>query len=579
MTMQSIPLSAIEPSGANPRRKFDRKSIEGLAASIRTDGLLQNLVVAPVEGKRSRFRIIGGERRYRAMKLLEQRGELPEDFSVPVEVRKDLSKDQSLRIATVENLQRCNLSPLEETAALTRLVHRRVTLEDVAAQTGLSATTIKRRLALNNLCKDAKAALASGAISLSQAEALTLGNEEAQRNIVERIAEGHEFNADDIKSVFLDDQPTLAMAIFPFEHYQGSVTTDLFAEDETSYFDDAEQFMRLQRDAAALLAAHHEQSGAVVELREDYRLPEWQYRKAKKREKAHVVINIAPSGRVDVLERVIPHSMDKATAKATADNPAAPSKPKAFYATPLCRYMAHRKSVAIQTLLLSNPRKAKEVALVDRLGRLRRHACIAALSEGERETLAMLEEQARLVASWLGLEASEDAHVWDAFDWIDDCAVYEAVSALTDEQLEAAHTLLTALSFGQFNCDRLDSSDSLFNRVARDLGADMRDHWRPSRAFLEKRSREQLLAIAQECGFAELHGTGRIRTYKKSELVCGIERFFESAHAAAEPSPVQQKAWAWLPEAMLFPAVDPSAPEIAADDEDEGEDDEFAQAA
>ena len=87
---------------------------------------------------------------------MEQRGELPEDFTVAVEVRDDLSKDQTLRIATVENLQRQNMTPLEEAGALTKLVHKGVTLDDVVAQTGLSATTIKRRLALNGAVQGGK---------------------------------------------------------------------------------------------------------------------------------------------------------------------------------------------------------------------------------------------------------------------------------------------------------------------------------------------------------------------------------------------------------------------------------------
>ncbi|MCZ7641497.1 MAG: ParB/RepB/Spo0J family partition protein [Pseudorhodoplanes sp.] len=284
MNMQSVLLSALEASGANPRRKFDRKAIEGLAASIRTDGLLHNLVVKPVRGKRNRFEIVAGEMRFKAMKLLEDRGELPEDFEVKVEVRDDLSKDDALRIATVENLQRQNMTPLEETAALTKLVHKGVTLDDVVAQTGLSASTIKRRLALNNLCKDAKQALSKGQISLAQAEALTLGNDEAQLRLLEQLPD-HDYSADDIRGHLLDDRPTVALAIFPAEKYTGTITTDLFAADETSYFDDGEQFFRLQREAVEELRQHHEATAAWVKVTEEYRLPEWQYRKAKKRQK------------------------------------------------------------------------------------------------------------------------------------------------------------------------------------------------------------------------------------------------------------------------------------------------------
>src|SRR5690606_18771913 len=69
MSMQTVSLSQLVPSKANPRKAFDAKSLEGLAASIRTDGVLQNLVVKPVNGKGKRYAIITGERRYRALKL------------------------------------------------------------------------------------------------------------------------------------------------------------------------------------------------------------------------------------------------------------------------------------------------------------------------------------------------------------------------------------------------------------------------------------------------------------------------------------------------------------------------------
>jgi ParB family chromosome partitioning protein len=145
MTMQTVSLSSLEPGRGNPRKATDRRSLEGLAASIRNDGLLQNLVVSPVKGKGQNYRIVSSERRFRALKLLQERGDLDEDFAVPVEIRVSLSKDDSLRIATVENLQRQNLTPLEEAAALTKLIHKGSTLHDVAARTG-SHTTIKRRL-------------------------------------------------------------------------------------------------------------------------------------------------------------------------------------------------------------------------------------------------------------------------------------------------------------------------------------------------------------------------------------------------------------------------------------------------
>ena len=571
MTMQTVTLSSLEAGRGNPRKKMDRNGIEGLAASIRNDGLLQNLVVRPVKGKRQHYRIVSGERRYRALKLLQERGELDGDFAVPVEIRSSLSNYDSLRIATVENLQRQNLTPLEEATALTKLIHKGTMLDDVAAQTGLSQTTIKRRLALNGLCEETRAALALGIINLSEAEALTLGGDDMQRNILEEIERGIAFSADDIKATVLDDRPTVASAIFPLEEYTGTITTDLFAEDETSYFDDWEEFLRLQKAAVAQLVKHHETSAAWVEVTEDYRIPDWQYREAGEDEGGGVLINVSPNGRVDIRENLVRRDIDQRTAEETADNPIAPRKVKAVYSSVLCAYIAYHKTAAMQEMLFACPRKAKEVAVVARLGKFRPHEAMAALArEAEPQSAyAVLEGQIREFSAKLGFAIEDGEPVWTQFppEDSDDLALYEAVRGLSDHDLDQLETLLSALLFGQEVCQRLDTGDSLFNRVARDLCVDMRYHWHADRSFLERRTRDQLVAIAVDCGYAE--NTGRVATYKKSELVNSLLWYFDTARSAATPTIAQEKAREWLPDAMRFPAVNPDAVAETEEEPDE----------
>jgi ParB/RepB/Spo0J family partition protein len=294
MTIQSIPLSSILPPDGNPRTAIDQAGIESLAASIQADGLLQNLVVAPLKSRKPRYRLISGERRYRALKLLEERGALPNDHAVPVDIRTGLSADDSLRLATVENLQREDLTPLEEAAAFARLIQDGVPLEDLAARTGLSASTIKRRLALAGLCDETKTALESGALTLAQAEALTLGTHEAQCDIVQRLADGHHYDADDIRDILLKRRPSVALARFPLEQYQGTLTTDLFGEDATTYFDDVEQFFTLQRQAVADMAEAYAAKAEWVEVTEHYHIPRWHYRQAEDGETSGVILNLAP---------------------------------------------------------------------------------------------------------------------------------------------------------------------------------------------------------------------------------------------------------------------------------------------
>ena len=104
MTFQTLELSQIQASCGNPRKSFDEATIAGLAQSIKTDGLLQNLVVSKPKGRKKKFTIISGERRFRAIKLLSEQGNLPEGFSIPVEVKDGLSDEQTHRIATIENV-------------------------------------------------------------------------------------------------------------------------------------------------------------------------------------------------------------------------------------------------------------------------------------------------------------------------------------------------------------------------------------------------------------------------------------------------------------------------------------------
>jgi ParB family chromosome partitioning protein len=570
MTIQTISLSQLVPSKGNPRKLFEVASLEGLAASIRSDGLLQNLVVRPSRGKS--FAIISGERRYRALKLLEERGELPEGFTIPVEVRANISKDDSLRLATVENLQRADLTPLEQTEALTKLVKDGEKLDDLTAQTGLSATTIKRRLALNALGKDARAALEAKAISLAQAEALTLAPDDMQQEILQEIERGRdECSPASIRSMVLDERPCVADAIFPLERYSGTITTDLFAEGETSYFDDLEQFIALQKEAVSELAAHYGNTATWVEVTEGWRVPRWQYEDAPEGEPGGVLININPRGIVELREGLIKVELDKDTAEALTENPIAPPKVKAFYTTPLRKIIGHCKSAAVGELLLSSPRTAKEVAAVILLDNLKPHEAYAdAAKQTERQKpFEVLDAQARLVAQRLGFTVTDGETGWEALSpyWsVSRVSLYETVKTLTDHELDELHTLIVALTFGQSDCERLDVYNSFFNRVAQDLKADMRNHWSPDRAFLSRRNREQLLEIAKANGAAE--GRSGLASYKKSELVDTILFHDRNARQAVAPTPEQRKALDWLPEAMRFPAVDPDA-QGTADEPDE----------
>ncbi len=356
MTIQSIALSQLKASAENPRKTFDQDSIEGLAQSIKTDGLLQNLVVTMPKGKK-KFTIISGERRFRALLLLSERGDIPQDFMVSVEVKEGLTEHETLRIATVENVQRENLSPVEEAEAIAALLQDGMVIDDVASQTGLSISTINRRLALADLCPEAKKALSAKEITLSQAEALTLGTREQQ---LELLDEGLErMDGEDIKYRLTDEKATVDMAIFPRELYTGTYTSDLFGEDALTYFNDMAQFLELQKQAVLKLAEDYQAKGFdPVTVVEDHSFSKWQYRPANEGEKGGVVIKFV-NGRVETHEGLVSLILDKRTKEATSGNPLASQKTALQYPRPLCEYIAMHKSLAVQKELFDNLRMAK----------------------------------------------------------------------------------------------------------------------------------------------------------------------------------------------------------------------------
>jgi ParB family chromosome partitioning protein len=161
-TVRDVDVTAIRPNPAQPRQHFDQAALEELATSIREHGVLQPLIVSrTLEG----YTLIAGERRLRAAKLAGH-------STVPVIVKEALPRD-ALALALVENLQRADLSPLEEAAAYRELIDAHgLTQEQVAGRVGRSRASVTNRLRLLGLPLRAAELLAEGAISEGHARAL-----------------------------------------------------------------------------------------------------------------------------------------------------------------------------------------------------------------------------------------------------------------------------------------------------------------------------------------------------------------------------------------------------------------------
>jgi ParB family chromosome partitioning protein len=161
--LQEIPVAAIEPNPNQPRVHFDEEALLELTASIREVGVLQPILVRPVD--EGRYQLVAGERRWRAAR----RAGLA---TVPALVR-DSDDLASVEHALVENLHRQDLSALEEAAAYQQLIEDfGLTHDDVASRVGKSRAAVSNTLRLLQLPPSIQHLLADGSISAGHARAL-----------------------------------------------------------------------------------------------------------------------------------------------------------------------------------------------------------------------------------------------------------------------------------------------------------------------------------------------------------------------------------------------------------------------
>ncbi|MGH9408545.1 MAG: ParB/RepB/Spo0J family partition protein [Vicinamibacterales bacterium] len=168
-----IDVDLLRPNKFQPRTDMNDERIEGLARSIRANGVIQPIIVRRVEnGDAAKFEIIAGERRWRAA----QRAGL---LKVPVVVR-DVPEDRLLAVALIENIQRENLNPVEEAHAYRRLADEfHLTQEQIAEAVGKDRSSIANYVRLLRLPHEVRAKLASNALSMGHARALLALTDEA----------------------------------------------------------------------------------------------------------------------------------------------------------------------------------------------------------------------------------------------------------------------------------------------------------------------------------------------------------------------------------------------------------------
>lgn len=161
--LRQLAIEIIQPGRYQPRRDFNPDSLKELADSIRSQGIIQPLIVRPIQ--QNRYEIIAGERRWRAAQLASLQ-------TVPVIIR-EMNDETAIAAALIENIQRENLNPVEEAQALQRLIDEfKMTHDELATAVGKARATISNLLRILQLNSDVKLLLEQKQIELGHAKLL-----------------------------------------------------------------------------------------------------------------------------------------------------------------------------------------------------------------------------------------------------------------------------------------------------------------------------------------------------------------------------------------------------------------------
>lgn len=297
----TTPLSSLIQSKLNPRKRFDETAVIELANSIAEHGLLQPLVVRPHPKQQDNYEIVAGERRFRALSWLLEQERIQSDYPVATIIR-DVTDFELVLLATVENMQRSDMTPLEEADAFAQLVELGENEEGIALRTGVAASTVKLRLKLaTGLSSKVRSALEKETINLSQAQALLLIGKGLQNELLPKVID-YNYSPKDIKRLVTQDKIPVGRNLFSLDKYskaKGTIITDIFQPEHLGWFDSVELFIKLQNEAIENKLEDLKQSFSIVETTESFYA--YQYVEGD-----GAVLELNPySYEVDIHERVV----------------------------------------------------------------------------------------------------------------------------------------------------------------------------------------------------------------------------------------------------------------------------------
>jgi len=536
-TIQNVPFRVIGHSPLNPRSNFNQDTIEELAQSIASKGILQNLVVRPVKANKNGkdYEIIAGERRLRAVEHLVNNDLAGGDFSIPVRVQ-DCDDLDFLRLSTIENVQREDIHPLDEANAYLALRTAGDSAEAIGRLIGKTKRHVELRLQLTeNLEPGVKKAFAKNDVSLAMARVLATVSTKRQKVALKEVKRGAYHTAEDLKDDVYDKMYKTSVAFFPLEQYKGIIVPD---EDDPkySYFDDTDQFLELQNQAieAKKKQLAKKYTDVLFFGRREY-FHRYEYEETKDPKRAIAVIEVEYSGAVEVTEGLAKKIEKASTGGATNKKD---DKPKATVDWTK-KHLAHVKNVktrALQTAIANSNETAMRLCCFALMGgdyhchiKPDAHAAIDhVLSVGVKERLESFRGH---FGKQIGKESSgatyplalADTGGYHDMAGLGELKAYKKIEALKPAELQMLFTSLVAARCGTFTGyeGKLGDRD-LAVHLAGTLNVDLRQTWQLDTEYLDGCNKLALLAIINDLGIVKEFGAKGVTKLTLKALREGI---------------------------------------------------------
>lgn len=266
--LQMIPICQLQGNKANPRKlKAEKWHDESLKASLAAHGLLQSLLVHPDEGKTDSFTVIAGNRRLRALKSMAA-----PDYLVPCIVSEKAAQEEAI----AENFVRADIHLMDHYKSMSNLMKEGLNTREIAKRFGVDPKYVEKVVALGQLAPRAQKAVKNDEINMQTAQMLTTLPVNEQNKLLDaHMSNDGTCNLEhwDVKRHLNTEKVNVDVAEFKLKKYDGTFSTDLFGGEQ--WFDDTEQFWRLQNATIKSRVDQWSKSYGLVEETDDLHKFEW----------------------------------------------------------------------------------------------------------------------------------------------------------------------------------------------------------------------------------------------------------------------------------------------------------------